>query len=226
MVEQTSTISDLISDSMDTIEAHETVRAAQRRMESQTLRSLIVVDDNRPVGVVKWRDLRSADGDETVATHMTTDFPVLRSGMEITEAHGHLGDVDFDNIPVIDENGQLQGQVPRGAIVHHEIDVDENERIDTTGEPAFSGADDTGFDLRIGMDVIDAEENKLGTLTEMSDDPTTRRLAHLVVEHGLLRKKHKRLPADTVSRVDGDNVILGITKMEWGFLADIEDDDV
>lgn len=220
-----NTISELISDNVDTIETHETVRTAQRRMESQTLRSLIVVDGNRPVGIVKWRDLRSAGADEKVSAHMVTDFPVLRAGMDIPEAHSHLGGVDFDNIPVIDDDGQLVGEVPRGAIVHHEIDVDEDEHIKAAGEPALSGANGNGYDLHADMTVLDAEENKLGTLYEMSDDPTTRRLSHIVVEHGLLRKKHKRIPADTISRVEGDTVVLGLTKTEWGFLSDVEDQD-
>ena len=223
MADQT-TISNLISDSIDTIEAHETVRAAQRRMESQTLRSLIVVDGSRPVGMVKWRDLRSADNDQTVSAVMATDFPVLRRDMDIAEAHGHLGGVDFDNIPVVDDNGDLVGEVPRGAIVHHEV-VEDDDRIDTRGEPALAGANGNGYDLRTDMEVVDVDQHKLGKLTEMTDDPTTRRLSHIVIEHGMLRKKHKRVPADTIARVDGDNVVLGLTKTEWGFLADIEDQD-
>lgn len=221
-----SSISEMMTETIDSIETHETVRAAQRRMESQTLRSLIVVEGNRPVGIVKWRDLRSAGADELVSAHMTTDFPVLRTGMDIPEAHSRLGGVDFDNIPVVDDDGQLIGEVPRGSIVHHEITVDENEHIDTAGEPALTGANGNGFDLHADMEVLDAEENKLGTLSEMSDDPTTRRLSHIVVEHGMLRKKHKRIPADTISRVDGDTVILGLTKTEWGFLSDVEDQDI
>lgn len=224
MADQT-TISELMSDSIDTIEQHETVRAAKRRMESQTLRSLIVVNEDRPVGVIKWRDIRTAEGDVSVSSLMTTDFPVLRSGMDIPEAHGHIGDVDFDNIPVVNDEGRLVGEVPRGAIVHHETTVDDNEHIRANGEPALTGADGKNFDLHTDMEVLDADQHKLGRLTEMSDDPTTRRLSHIVVEHGMLRKKHKRIPADTIARVDGDNVVLGLTKTEWGFLADVEDRD-
>lgn len=219
-------ISDLVSESLDTIETHETVRSAQRRMESQTLRSLIVVEGDRPVGVVKWRDLRKAEAENSVATCMTTDFPVLRRDMQIPEAHSHLGDVDFDNIPVIDENGRLIGEVPRGAIVHHETVSESEDHVSANGEMANGAASGPHFDLRADMEVVDSEDHKLGKITEILSDPTTHRLSHITVEHGMLRKKHKHLPADTISRVDGDQVVLGITKMEWGFLSDVEDQDV
>jgi predicted transcriptional regulator len=225
-MEDNTVISDLVSEGLDTIEAQELVRAAQRRMEAQTLRSLIVVDGDRPVGVVKWRDLRSADADSTVATCMTTDFPVLRKDMHVTEAHGHIGDVDFDNIPVIDEEGRLVGEVPRGAIVHHEVPTDHEDHVTATGDPAIPASDSAFPELRAGMDVVDVDGGKLGKVTELSDDPTTHRLAHVLVEHGLLRKKHKRLPTDTIGRVDGDTIVLKISKTEWGFLSDIEDQDI
>jgi CBS domain-containing protein/sporulation protein YlmC with PRC-barrel domain len=220
-----TTISSLISEGLDTIESHETVRAAHRRMESQTLRSLIVVDEDRPVGVVKWRDLRNADANSPVTAHMTSDFPVLRNDMRISEAHGHLGGVDFDNIPVINEEGRLVGEVHRGAIVHHETTSESEDRVRTNGETVSRADAGPRHNLHADMDVVDADGSKLGKVSEVSTDPTTHRVAHILVEHGMLRKKHKRIPTDTISRVDGDNVVLGLSKRDWGFLSDIEDRD-
>jgi CBS-domain-containing membrane protein len=216
-------ISDLVSADVNTIEPHETVRSAQRRMESQTLRSLIVVDGDRPVGVIKWRDIRTTDGEALISDHMTRDFPVLISSMGVVDARAHLGDVDFDHIPVVDENGQLVGEVPRGSLVHHETATAGEDRVTADGMP-IRGAD-TGHaaNIQADMDVVDAEGHKLGKVTEVSSDPTTHRMSHVIIEHGLLRKKHKRVPVDTVTRFDDDNVVLGITKMEFDFLADIED---
>jgi CBS-domain-containing membrane protein len=225
-MEDHTVISDLVSEGLDTIGSQESVRAAHRRMEAQSLRSLIVVDDDRPVGIVKWRALRSADSASTVATCMTTDFPVLRKDMHVTEAHGHIGDVDFDNIPVIDEEGRLVGEVPRGAIVHHEVPTDREDHLTATGDPAVPASVSAFPDLRAGMDVVAAEGGKLGKVTELSDDPTTHRLAHVLVEHGLLRKKHKRVPTDTIGRLDGDTVVLKISKTEWGILSDVEDQSI
>ena len=222
MAEETR-ISDLITGDLDTIEASETVRAATRRMESQTLRSLIVVNDDRPVGVVKWRDLRNADVDSPVSAYMVTDFPVLRNSMDITEAHGHLGGVDFDHIPVVNEDGQLIGEVPRGAIVHHETSSEQEDRVTVNGDPVIETTRPS-FDLRADMDVVDVEGSKLGKVTEITNDPTTHRLSQVLVEHGLLRKKHKRIPTDTIKDVSDDTVVLAISKMEWDFLTDVEDE--
>jgi Mg/Co/Ni transporter MgtE len=222
----TMMISDLVSSDVNMIEPHETVRSAHRRMESQTLRSLIVVENNQPVGVVKWRNIRTADGDALVSAHMTTDFPVLTNSMEVVDARTHLGDVDFDNIPVVDENGQLIGEVPRGALIHHETTSTGEDRTDADGMPVAGAGDSHAANIQADMEVVDAEGHKLGKVTEVSSDPTTHRMAHVTIEHGLLRKKHKRVPVDTVTRFDGDSVVLGITKTEFDFLADIEDQDV
>lgn len=219
------TVGDLLSPEVDMIEPAETVRAAHRRMESQTLRSLIVVDNNQPVGVVKWRAIRTADGDTLVSEHMTTDFPVLTSSMGIVDARTHLGDVDFDNIPVVDDNGQLIGEVPRGALVHHETTSTGEDHVTGDGMPATGIDSGPAADVHAGMEVVDAEGSKLGKVSEVSTDPTTHRLSHLMVEHGLLRKKHKRVPVDTVTRIDGDSLVLGMTKTEFEFLSDVEDQD-
>lgn len=223
---ESAMISDYVSDGLDTIESGETVRSAQRRMEAQTLRSLIVVDGDRPVGVVKWRDLRTADADSTVATCMTTDFPVLRHDMRVEDAHGHIGDVDFDNIPVVDEEGRLVGEVPRGAVVHRETSSTEADHVAPGGAPVTTADAGPAWDIQAGMDVVDIDDDKLGKVTEVQTDPTTHRLSHFLVEHGLLRKKHKRLPVDTINRIEDGKVILAIGKTEFGFLNDVEDDDI
>lgn len=222
-------VSELVTvgmDTMETIEAGELVRSAQRRMEAQTLRSLIVVEGDRPVGVVQWRDLRGADANSTVESYMTRDFPVLRRDMRLDEAHSRLGEVDFDNIPVIDEEGRLVGAVPRGSVVHHEMVTDEADHIAADGMPVTTPETEPAWDIREDMDVVDDEGGKLGTVTEVLTDPTTHRMAHFDVQYGMLRKKHKRLPVDTVTGVDGDQVILGIGKREFGYLSDIEDQDM
>lgn len=222
----TMTISELLSPEIDTIEQSETVRSAHRRMESQTLRSLIVVDAGRPVGVVKWRDIRTADGDALVGDFMTRDFPVLTGDMQIVDARTHLGEVDFDNIPVIDENGMLVGEVPRGSLVHHEAATSGEDRIADDGMPATGARDEHAANVRAGMEVVDTEGHKLGKVSEVTTDPTTHRMSHIAIEHGLLRKKHKRVPLDTVKSFEGESVVLGITKTEFDFLSDIEDQDM
>jgi Mg/Co/Ni transporter MgtE len=117
-----ASIGDMLTDSIDTITPDDTVTVAKRRMESQTARSLIVVDGNRPVGIVQWRGLARHDGNEMVRDVMQTEFPVLRSGMSVDEVRSYLSgmDVDIDHLPVVDESGMLLGEVPRGMITKSE----------------------------------------------------------------------------------------------------------
>ena len=103
-----ASIGDMLTDSIDTITPDDTVTVAKRRMESQTSRSLIVVDGNRPVGVIQWRGLARHDGNEMVRDVMQTEFPVLRSGMSVDEVRSYLSgmDVDIDHLPVVDESAR------------------------------------------------------------------------------------------------------------------------
>ncbi len=219
----TMAISGLISPDVFMIEPSEPVRTAKRLMEAQTLRSIVVAQNGRPVGVVKWRDIRVADNDMLVAELMSTDFPVLRSEMHVADAQGRIGDVDYDNIPVVDDDGMLIGEVPRSALIHHEAHVDSEARVSQDAAAATVADSGPSFDIQPDMDVIDAEGHKLGKVSDIVIDPSTQQLSHMIIEHGLLRKKHKRVPVDTVTRVEGDTVVLGITKTEFDFLADIEE---
>lgn len=216
---ETSMVSDLVSSELDTIEPNETVRAAQRRMEAQTLRSLIVTENGNPVGIVKWRNIRQANADDMVSAHMETVFPVLRADMRMSDASLEIGDVDFDNIPVVDENGALVGEVPRSSLMQTDAGTAPVDAVAADDNPVL-------MSLEIGQTVVDADGSKLGTLDELIQDTSTSRVMQIVVEHGLLRKKHKRVPADTVRAVDNGDVVLGITKVEWDFLPDNEDDDI
>lgn len=211
-------VSDLLSNNLDTIDPNETVRNAQRRMEAQTLRSLIVEENGTPVGVVKWRDIRTANADAPVSSYMETTFPVLRSNMRAMDASAELGDVDVDNIPVVDENGALIGEVPRASLLQSEGSVTPVDTSVVEDNPAL-------MSLELGQNVVDADGSKLGSLHEMIHDTSTARVMQIVVEHGLLFKKHKRVPADTVNHVNDGQVVLGITKTEWDFLPDDEERD-
>lgn len=216
---ETSMVSDLVSSDLDTIEPNETVRAAQRRMEAQTLRSLIVTENGNPVGVVKWRGLRQANADDMVSAHMETVFPVLRSNMLMADASLEIGDVDFDNIPVVDENGALVGEIPRSSLMQTEGSAMPVDAVQADDNPVL-------MSLELGQTVVDADGSKLGTLDELIHDTATSRVMQIVVEHGLFRKKHKRVPADTIQAINDGDVVLGITKTEWDFLPEDEDDEV
>jgi hypothetical protein len=215
-------VGDLVNQTVDTISPDETVTVAKRRMESQTARSLIVVESTRPVGIVQWRGLNRYEGDTLIREVMQTAFPVLKADMPVDEVRGYLNevDVDVDHLPVIDESGSLIGEVPRGLITKMEVSTDAATDQIVSGPEAEVEA--PVLRLEQGMKVVGAAGSKLGVIDEV-DLTSDGRIAHFTVKYGMLGRRAKRLPADVIRTVDSDSVELSLDQMEFKMLADVGD---
>lgn len=214
-----ASIGDILTPSIDTITPDETITVAKRRMESQTSRSLIVVDDNRPVGVIQWRGLARHEGGELVRDVMQTEFPVLRSGMSVDEVRSYLSgvDVDLDHLPVVDESGMLLGEVPRGMITKSETATSATtEAVLTTPDTASQPQ----IRLEQGMKVVGVSGKNIGSVDEVDLSPEGQ-LSHFTVKYGLLGRNSKRLPVDVINRVEDDEVHLNLDQTEFKMLADV-----
>jgi CBS domain-containing protein len=230
---------------VDTIRPDDTIRVARRRMESQTRRSLIVVEDDRPVGVVQWRDLmHEENADAPVRDFMVREFPVVSPDMSLSAAKDRLGNVDFDRIPVVDASGLLVGEVPRSAVSHIGEVVDSTPAAEPGTDPYRWGAANMDANtvtpagpeittygttegtisrsIGSGMDVQGTGGKKLGTVDQVVVDQAGR-LAAFTVKHGLLGRKHKRIPADLVDHVEENTAVVNIGPTEFNMLADLED---
>jgi CBS domain-containing protein/sporulation protein YlmC with PRC-barrel domain len=218
-----SSVDELIVESFDTITPDEPISAARRRMESQTSRSLIVVESDRPVGIIQWRGLAQYDSNTAVRSVMATDIPVLRTGMSVSEVRDYLAgrDVDFDHLPVVDDSGMLIGEVPRRAVTKGET-ATSSATGDAIGGAEADRSDVISVHLEKGMTVIGSAGKKLGTIDEV-DVSAEGNVAHFTVKHGLIGSHYKRLPSDVIASADGDTVTLNIDKQEFGMLADIGD---
>jgi CBS-domain-containing membrane protein len=218
-----STVGDLVVPSTETISPDESVTVARRRMESQTTRSLIVVDGERPVGIVKWSGLSRQDAAVTVRDVMLTEVPMLRSNMTIDQVRDEWSrmDVDLDHLPVVDDSGALIGEVARGTIT-------KSETV-TSGatEQAVPGPeqdrDVPTYHLEQGMNVVGISGKKLGTIdaVELSSEG---HLSHFTVKHGMLGRHAKRLPVDVINNVTDGDVNLNIDQMEFKMLADTDEE--
>jgi predicted transcriptional regulator len=216
-----SSVADLVTDAFDTITPDETIAAARRRMESQTSRSLIVVEADRPVGIVQWRGLSQHDSDAAVRSVMATAIPILRADMSVSEVRDYLSgmDVDYDHLPVINEEGRLIGEVPRRLITKSETSTR------SATEEAIGGAEADRSDvmrvhLEEGMKVVGARGNKLGTIDQVALNAEGH-ISHFTVKYGLLGRNSKRLPSDVLSDVSGDTATLSIDQQEFKMLADV-----
>jgi CBS domain-containing protein len=216
----TAYVGDLVTQSVDTITPDETVTVARRRMESQTARSLIVVESARPVGIIQWRGLNRHEGETLIREVMQTAFPVLKADMPVDEVRGYLSelDVDVDHLPVIDDSGALIGEVPRGLITKMEVATDAASDQIVSGPEA--DRDTPTVRLERGMKVVGAAGSKLGTVDEV-DVNQDGKIAHFTVKYGLLGRNSKRLPADVIRNVDGESVELNLDQMEFKILADV-----
>ncbi|HLI52068.1 MAG TPA: CBS domain-containing protein [Thermomicrobiaceae bacterium] len=229
-----SHISEMMQPEVNVVAVSDPVRMARRRMESEALRSLLVVDGDRPVGVIQWVDLlkderTEASDDAPVGDLMVREFPILTTTMTVPEARQQLGDVNVDILPVVDESGMLVGQVRRQMIAQH------NETVDGahgSQEPMGAAATDTGgvrgMDadapmISSGMTVNGEDGKKLGEVDQILVDPNGH-VTGFTVTHGFISKKHKRVPYDIIDRIEGDNVYTRIGGMEFKMLADIEDE--
>lgn len=222
-MEDTTTLADLVVPSTETISPDESVTVARRRMESQTSRSLIVVDGDRPVGIVQWRGLARQESGTTVRDVMLTEVPLLRSDMTIEQVRSAWSntDVDLDHLPVVDDSGALIGEVARGTITKSET------ATTSATEQVIAGPDQDRnaptLHLEQGMNVIGAAGKKLGSVDEV-DLSAEGHISHFTVKYGMLGRHAKRLPADVINNVSDGEVHLNIDQLEFKMLADVGED--
>jgi CBS domain-containing protein len=213
----TETLSELLTGEVDSIGASEHAVLAKRRMDTMVTRSLLVTEGDQVVGIVRRNtliDKSDAELERPVAEFMTRDFPTFRKDQSPQEAHDSLaGDINTEQIPVLDEQGAFIGVVNRNQLTGAMEPVGGT----THGEHAVSQ-----LPLEDGMTVKDADGSKLGTLAE-GDFKADGGVEFIIVEHGMVFKHQKRLPGDVVNRVEDGDLILSITSTEFSMINDIDD---
>ncbi|HVX29735.1 MAG TPA: CBS domain-containing protein [Nitrolancea sp.] len=228
-MEEVTTVGQVMMPVQDIIKQDEDIRMARRRMESEAKRSLIVVDGDAPVGMLEWgRMMRQDDssGQTLVADYMTRDVPLLTQDMPLEAASQQLGSVDLERFPVVDTEGHLVGEVPRGAILRRQEVTDQAVTTEATpaGAPETATASPLSQVVK-GMTVNGSDGDKLGQVSELLTGMSGQ-LEAVVVEHGLFGRKHKKVPADLITSVGDDQVILTIGSTEFKHLADIEQSEI
>jgi len=109
------TVADIMSRPVGTATADESVGAAADRMREQRVGSVVVVDGERPVGILTERDLvrlaaARATGSDLVGQWMTADPDSVAPDVEATAAFTSLAEHGYRHIPVVDD-GKLVGIV-------------------------------------------------------------------------------------------------------------------
>lgn len=200
--------------------ATEPVRSLRHQFENEAIRSMIVLGDAGPLGVITRREFRSMGDDQLddpVSDHVL-EVPMLKESMSMTEARETVQNTSFDaeRLPVINEEGQLVGEVMREELLQESpTHTAESASIEVRKDGSIAT-------IQSGMDVRGSDGKKLGQVDDLFVE--NERATELRVKHGLLGRRHKRIPGDVVQMVQDDEVHLSIGEMEFNALANIEDE--
>lgn len=216
-------VRDQMAPPSETISSGSTAMAAKQRMQADMrVKSLIVVEGDRPIGMLRYNDVNQEGAlQSSIEELMVRDIPTVRAEQPLEELTGLMTQYDVDRLPVIDDSGALVGELPRASLTLGETHGTES----MTTEPRLSDTQSLQatptFDIRKDMAVVGTGGSKIGKVKEVLSDQLSGSLTHLVVHTGLLFGKDKSIPADLIDSVEGDEVCLKVDKSEVDMLPDL-----
>ena len=113
-----TTIADIMTRSIATVQRDETLQAAARRMHEMDVGSLPVLDGKAVAGIVTDRDIAVrgvAEGmipqESLVADVMTEDVRFCRADDSVEQVMDEMGDLQVRRLPVLDADNEIVGIV-------------------------------------------------------------------------------------------------------------------
>lgn len=216
-------VRDAMTPPSEVIQASHTLVAARQRMQGDTrVKSLIVVEGDQPVGMLRYGDVSGAEVRQgTVADVMVTDVPAARDDQTLEELSGLMTQYDVDRLPVIDAAGAMIGELPRAALTQAQTTTTEATGWAETSTVGNPREQEPVYDLKKDMAVVGVQGSKVGKVKEVTADALTGSLTHVVVHTGLLFGKDKSIPVDLIDHVAGDEIHLKVDKSDVDMLPDI-----
>lgn len=204
------------------IRASQTIVAARQRMQGDMrVKSLVVIDDNdRPIGVVRYNEIHHAEVGGTVADVMIGDVPTVSPDQSLADVSGVMSKHDIDRLAVVDSSGAIVGELPRNALTLAETHGSRAATGETLSDAA--GRDTTAYQVAQDMTVVGKNGGRIGKVRDILSDTLTGSLTHVVVHTGLIFGHDKSIPADLVDSVADDEVRLKVGKDEIDALPDLE----
>lgn len=220
-----STVRDLLIPDAETISPDETVMSARRRMESQSTRSLLVVEDDRPIGIVSWKALGQAESATPIRDVMNADVPTIDADASLASLDSLLSGSDFafDLLPVVDENGVLLGEVSRATVTKRTKVTEDVTRPLRSMSEADEMTTEPALHIEHGMHVIGMDGVKIGNVdqVEVNDEGA---ISGFTVKYGMLGRHSKRLPSDVIAGTRDSDLLVAIGQVEFKMLTDIGDE--
>lgn len=215
-----TTIRELMHDADNLIGADEPVRNARPQFDLETARSLILIDETGPVGLLTRRRMREITDAQMgmPVRDFSVPVPTVQQSQTLADARRDLAALEFDadRIPVLNDEGRFVGVVNRDAILRESESIRSDQ-----GTVKIGGDESRSFPIHSGMEVRGAGDEKLGKIDEILIERDA--AVSFTIEHGLLGRRHKRVATEHVTNVDQDTVYLNFGKTEFGLLADVSD---
>lgn len=158
------------------LDRHDTVGDAEHLIHKRAHGAAVVVDDDRPVGVVTPADLDDIDRFTQVAQVMSTELVVLPTGWSPRQTFDHLHTNRRRLAPVVDGDGRLVGLMTRmgalrSTLYRPAVDADGRlavgAAIGITGDVAQIAKQtlDTGIDILV-VDTAHGHQARMRTVLE------------------------------------------------------------
>lgn len=119
------TVSDLMRENVITANPNESVRRIAGRMRDEKVGSVVVEEDDSPLGIVTDRDLTTrilADGadpdSKTARDIMTEDLETITTDAGVRELCDRMSEARVRRMPVVDYEGDLAG-----IITHDDVNT-------------------------------------------------------------------------------------------------------
>ena len=218
------TVRDVMQPLTEFIDENQSIAIARQRMQGvESIRSLLVTDAaGQLVGAVRYTDItRATAAQQTVGDIAISDVPVARASQPLQELAGVMTTHNLDRLPVVDEQGTVIGELPRGVLGTSEHAAESGSGVRAMISATETNAASAGIAVERDMAVVGQGGEKIGTVKEVLVDGLNSELTHIIVHTGWLFGKDHAVPADLIERVDDGNVLLKVGKDEVAVLPDL-----
>lgn len=217
---QNEHVADYIIPATGTVPPTEPLHRIRHLMEADELPSVIVAEGNRPVGVIRWSDIREANGiPETCLARdiMLSGCPTLKVDSPASDAYASLDLADLDRLPVVNARGELVGVVSRAALSRT---MDGHGGMPTSLKQSAERQIRRAFTVRPGMNVFSMDGIQVGLVDRMFLAGGT--VTGFMVAYGLLRRRHKHLDFHVVEHLKDETMLLSIDGEHFHRLPDMD----
>lgn len=217
------TVADYIRPATGTVQSHEALHRIRRYARNSGYRSIIVVEGNKPVGLIRWPEIDRANIPDTSLARdlMLANGPILTRNMSVREASARLELTRMDRLPVIDDRGELIGVFAREA-TKDSVPM----YVSDDGRP-LGGEDHQAqmqqvFTVHPGMEVYSAEGTLLGLVDRLF--LKNGNASGFLVAYGNEHAAHKYLDIDVVESMQDETITLSVSGEAFAALPDAAPD--